>query len=190
MHKSNIFLESLNAQHSDTIFKWRSDKSIWKNFIPSEPISKEKHNIWISNNINSNKKKVFIAYKENTKIGLLKFYNFDEDKKCSFWSFYLKPGLQGKVLGALLEWKALDYFFLDLEMETLFCNVLKKNHSVIRLHKRFGFEYDENIQKLFTFNKISYELENLFLKRKTWVNNRDLLITQIRKVTERNLFKT
>ena len=190
MHKSNIFLKSLNVQHSDTIFKWRSNKSIWKNFIPPEPISKEKHDIWISNNINSKEKKVFMAYKENAKIGLLKFYNFDEDKKCSFWSFYLKPGLQGKVLGALLEWKALDYFFLDLEMKTLFCNVLKKNHSVVRLHKRFGFKYDENMQKIFTFNKISYELDNLFLNRETWVNNRNILITQIRKVSERNLFKT
>ena len=188
MHKSNIFLKSLTAQHSDIVFKWRSEKSIWKNFIPPEPITKEKHDNWLKNNINNKEKKVFIALRENQNIGLLKFYNLDEHEKCSFWSFYLKPGLQGKVLGALLEWKALDYFFLDLKMETLFCNVLKENQAVIRLHKRFGFEHDKNVQKLFTFNKITYELENFFLKRKNWLSNRESVITQIKKVTDRNLF--
>ena len=188
MHKSNIVLKSISIHDSETIFKWRSNKLIWKNFIPPKPISKIDHKVWMDTNINNIEKKVFIARYENNQIGLIKFYNFNVKEGLSFWSFYLKPGLKGKVLGALLEWRVLDFFFLDQNMKILFCNVLKENIAVTRLHKRFGFQDDERAEKVIEYHKKTYQLENLYLKRDSWLKNREKVVNQINKVMERSLF--
>ena len=82
-------------------------------------------------------------------------------------------------MGILIELKALDYFFYDHKIQTLFCYVLKKNKLVLNLHKKFGFletNYDKtfnipnNISKkdvvFFKMNKEQWNIKKKMLYKK------------------------
>ena len=47
-------------------------------------------------------------------------------------------------MGALVEWRALDYFFYDIAEKELNCLVFDENLTVINLHRRFGFQVVKN----------------------------------------------
>ena len=55
------------------------------------------------------------------------------------WAFYISQKKNFIGLGALIEFKALEFFFSIFNIKKLICLVLKSNAEVIKLHYKFGF---------------------------------------------------
>ena len=61
----------------------------------------------------------------------------DIKKSNAYWSFYISENDKILGMGAILEFKALDFFLINLDLKNkLLC--IEKNNEVIKLHKKFA----------------------------------------------------
>lgn len=183
--KSRITLRKLEQADSKTLFEWRSHPIIWKNFTDRKPPTEANHLKWIEDNISNKTKIVFIAKTDRTPVGVVKFYDFCTIKKSASWSFYLDPSLKGRGIGALIEFQALDEYFYALSQKTLRCVVFSENHTVINLHKRFGFKSDnDGTLASFPLDK-NVKVVHLKLTSQRWMNIRPKVKERLSKAVRR-----
>ena len=174
-----INLKSINSKDKKIIRNLRNEKDIRKNMFTSHLISEKEHSIWLKK-IKSQSKEIFYGiYFEDQIVGGLGLKDILK-KKQAYWSFYISNKNKVSGLGALVEYKALNFFFKFYKFLKINCFVLKKNQLVIKLHKKFGFveckttdkkmkiNYYKKVIKLELKNsdwkKISKKFENLFNK--------------------------
>ena len=172
-------VKSLNYKETKLIRNLRNEKEIRKNMFTSHVISEKEHLNWFKK-IKSQSNEIFYAiYFEDKIVGGLGLKDIVKRKQ-AYWSFYISRKNKVSGLGALVEYKALNFFFKFYKFLKINCFVLKKNQLVIKLHKKFGFveckttdkkmkiNYYKKVIKLELKNsdwkKISKKFENLFNK--------------------------
>lgn len=90
---------------------------------------------------------VYMAFKDDTPVGIVSINNINFLHKNADWAFYLNPEFLGKKgQGSLIEYHFLNFLFDNFDIEKLNCEVLSTNPSVIKLHKKFGFT-EEGIRR-------------------------------------------
>ena len=182
---SPVDLRPLEIDDGPMLFEWRSNENVWKNFATKTPPTIEKHSEWLTENINSHAKRVFIAEIIGSAVGLIKFYKQPHKNTPIFWSFYLDPDLKGKGVGALVEWRALDYFFYDIAEKELNCLVFDENLTVINLHRRFGFQVVKNSVVFEPEKTQNTKITHLTLTCQNWAKIRPSLSQQLIKVSKK-----
>ena len=183
--KSPITLKKLEQSDSKTLFEWRSHPIVWKNFTDKKPPTEGNHLKWIAENIENETKVVYIAKTDRTPVGVVKFYDFCTKKKTASWSFYLDPSLKGRGIGALIEFRALDEYFYALSQKTLRCVVFSENHTVINLHKRFGFVSDNYGKLVHIPLDKSVEVVHLKLTSQRWMSARPEVKERLSKAVKK-----
>ena len=69
----------------------------------------------------------------------------------------------------------LNYFFSNLKMNKLNCEVLEFNNKVISLHKKFGFEIEGKRKEHIIRKKIFHDIVLLGLSKKKWLSVKKLI---------------
>ena len=91
----------------------------------SHLISEKEHSIWLKK-IKSQSKEIFYGiYFEDQIVGGLGLKDILK-KKQAYWSFYISNKNKVSGLGALVEYKALNFFFKFYRFSKINCFVLKK----------------------------------------------------------------
>ena len=182
---NNIIFENIKFLDDENKFKIleiRNEEAIRKNMFNSNLITEIKHNNWLKN-IDKTSKKFFYCIKfEDKIIGGLGLNLLDEINSEFDWSFYITQKDKLFGLGSLIEFKALDYFFLNYKIKILFCYVLKKNSQVLKLHKKFGF-LETNFEKKFIMPKniLPSNVSFLCLNKDQWNIKRKLIYKKLIK---------
>lgn len=137
---SNLsFIDSnlLKIKEMKEIKEIRNQNSVRKNMFTDHIISDSEHQIWQKKLATSKDEKFFGVKYQDKIIGGLGLK--DIKKSNAYWSFYISENDKILGMGAILEFKALDFFFNKFRFKKISCYVLKKNYEVIKLHKKFGF---------------------------------------------------
>ncbi len=144
----------------------RNEKKIRQNMFTSHIISEIEHLNWLKKIKSQSNEIFYVIYFENKIVGGLGLKDIVKRQQ-AYWSFYISKESKVSGLGALVEYKALNFFFKFYKFLKINCFVLKKNQLVIKLHKKFGFvENKITDKKVLIYNK--KKIINLELKSYEW----------------------
>lgn len=128
----------------------RNQYSVRKSMYTEHEIALDEHLGWVKRLESDVRQIVFVVLVENVVSGVVSVNAIDRLHKKTDWAFYLSENVRGG-LGAALEYALINFVFEKLNMEKLNCEVIETNDSVVKLHKKFGFEEEgfrrENIEK-------------------------------------------
>jgi UDP-4-amino-4,6-dideoxy-N-acetyl-beta-L-altrosamine N-acetyltransferase len=166
------FIDCILCNKSDIleILDIRNENSIRNNMFNNKLISKEDHLNWFGKIKNSDSNKFYFIKYNNEIIGGFGLKEKNQNKNYFEWSLYISQKIKIFSLGALAEFKALNYFFSNYKVTNLFCYVLKKNTTVINLHKKFGFnevDLDKNFNLLYP-DMLLKDVIYLLLEKSRW----------------------
>ncbi len=134
----------------------RNESSIRKNMYQEKEIRSDEHEAWIAHVKSSKSIQFFAVLDINQKlIGGLSFSNIDMNNRRADWAFYLTSHVQGRGYGKALEFLALEYAFITLELNKLNCEVIGWNKAVQKLHETFGFQL-EGIRRQHVYRNEKY----------------------------------
>lgn len=118
------------------------------------------HSKWFSKIINSKNDIIYIANKNNIRIGYIKFKIFKGN--CSTISIMLNPKHQNLGFGSKLLLKSLNKISKNKNINIFYSEILKKNKISLNFFKRNGFVEVKNKKNI----KFSYNKKNYLLIRK------------------------
>lgn len=142
-----ISILEVDSQIQEKVRVLRNQENIRKYMYTDHVISEKEHKCWISSLKGNTNDLVMVVKIEEKFIGVAYFNNIDQRNRKADWGFYIKKEFQGKGMGSLIEYNMLDIAFEKMGLEKLNCAVLETNQSVIKLHKKFGFEPEGVLRK-------------------------------------------
>ena len=144
------------------IRKWMFNKKI---------ISKREHSNYISKIKREKNRDIEAIFMSKLIVG---FFQSKIFKDKLFWGFYVNKKVRKKGIGPLVEYIKINELFKT--NNALFCEVLKSNYSIIKLHKKFGF-------KEYAILKDSIKLK---LEKERWDIFRNKLLPTINYIINKN----
>jgi len=137
-----------DLQESDQmkVLEIRNQPGVRNNMYTTHEISRQEHLQWIESLKKTNGTRFFAVIFENEIIGGVSLNAINTQHGRADWAYYLSETMQGKGVGSALEFKFLDFVFLESGFQKLNCEVLAFNDKVISLHKKFGSK-EEGIRR-------------------------------------------
>jgi UDP-4-amino-4,6-dideoxy-N-acetyl-beta-L-altrosamine N-acetyltransferase len=176
---ANIKLIPLSILYLDIVLKWRNSDDVRKNMYTSRQITKEEHLAWFEAISKSMTKRYFIFELDSKPLGVIGFVDINLTSRSSSWAFYSgDTAIRG--IGSLMELTALDYAFNELKLEKLYCEVLEFNDSVIKFHKKHGFQQEGIFRKHHFDEGKFYDVHRLAIFKNDWVKCRVELVNRIK----------
>lgn len=171
-----VELASLTVEHIELVRNWRNSEFVSQFMYTDDYISPEQQMIWFENVSKDNQSIYWIILYKHQPVGLASITNIDAKNKKCFWAFYLgSKELQGVGIGAIVEFKVLEYAFDVLRMNKVCGEVLKLNERVLKLHQRFGFIVEANYRD-HIFKGGKYEdVVGVGILKKDWDNKKEQL---------------
>jgi UDP-4-amino-4,6-dideoxy-N-acetyl-beta-L-altrosamine N-acetyltransferase len=175
----NIKLIPLMKQHLDIVYEWRNREDVRKNMYTNHVISKEEHLSWFERISKDGTKKYFIFELDNKPSGVIGFVDINLLSKSSSWAFYSgDTSIRG--IGSLMEVTALDYAFNTMGLEKLYCEVLEFNDSVIKFHKKHGFQQEGIFKKQHFAEGMFWDVHRLAIFKNDWSRCRDEIVERVK----------
>jgi UDP-4-amino-4,6-dideoxy-N-acetyl-beta-L-altrosamine N-acetyltransferase len=169
---------ALTAADLERVWGWRNQSEIRRNMHNDAPISWEEHLSWFDKLLSDESRQVFI-FKQNARpIGVLNFSQ--RSQGVIEWGCYLGETDVWPGSGLLLEIAALDYAATQIELSSLYAEVLSFNQSVVRMHVFFGYQPlpdrpgQMRNDEPYVVNVFSYELDE-------WRKNRTRVLARLPK---------
>ena len=188
--KLNEILENISF-HNILIFKkneqlkllWiRNERVVRSNMFNNKIISYIDHFDWIDSLKTCLNKKFYIVKYKNKIIGGLGLKNINKISFSAEWAFYISKKSNFIGLAALLEYKAINYFFDNYKLKKLECYVMNHNSEVIKLHKKYGFLIQNNYINRNTSIKISNNCVFMLLTLINWKKIKAIFNKKILKI--------
>ncbi|MDB9957978.1 UDP-4-amino-4,6-dideoxy-N-acetyl-beta-L-altrosamine N-acetyltransferase [Oceanospirillaceae bacterium] len=167
--KNKIKLEFRVLDESDlpVILKWRNVPEVRKNMYTSHQISMDEHQAWFDRLKSDASQKYFIAQRDGIAVGVVSFSKINHKSKIAAWAFYASPTAP-RGTGSLMEYRALEYAFINLGLHKLQCEVLAFNKLVVKLHQKFSFEVEGVHRDAFYDGTSYHDIVHLGMLRHEW----------------------
>jgi UDP-4-amino-4,6-dideoxy-N-acetyl-beta-L-altrosamine N-acetyltransferase len=166
-------ISPIGQADKDTILGWRNLNRIRANMYHDHIISQPEHDTWFEQILIDKTASYFIFLYNERPVGLVSFSNISyQHGRCS-WAFYLGDTAVPRGTGSAMEFFALDYAFLTLNMRKLCCEVFEFNSNVIRLHQKFGFTVEGKLVEHHLKNGKYMDIICLAKFGTTWAVDRD-----------------
>lgn len=120
----------------------RNEHGVRSYMYSQHRISEAEHGAWIDARNSDDRTLGFIVFHRDALVGYAAIQNIDETHLRADWAFYLGAATRGSGLGREIEFRILEIAFFELNLEKLNCEVLEKNHRVIKMHEAFGFKIE------------------------------------------------
>ena len=139
----HIYLRPITYADTDLIIKWRNSDSVRKYFIYREPFTKEGHENWMKNQIETKKAFQFIVCDNESGRPIGCTYLRDYDKihnKAEYGVFIGEEGMRGKGLGKEMLNLTMSFAFCSLGLHKVYARALSDNAASINCFLACGFE--------------------------------------------------
>ncbi|RPA50719.1 UDP-4-amino-4,6-dideoxy-N-acetyl-beta-L-altrosamine N-acetyltransferase [Shewanella vesiculosa] len=164
---SDVKLLPLSSDYLDLVLEWRNMPEVRKNMYTSHVISKKEHYEWFERIKCDATKAYFIFELDGKPSGLIGFVDINHNNHSATWAFY-SGNTATRGVGSLMEVTALNYAFDNLELHKLSCEVLEFNHSVIKFHKKFGFQIEGIFKKHHFADEQYWDVYRLAIFKTDW----------------------
>lgn len=165
LENDKVILRPITEKDTNNILKWRNSKQVKKYFLMQEDLTKEQHEYWLKNIVNTGKAIQFIIVDKESMndVGTIYVRNIDKTDKNGEYGIYIgDTSCRGKGLGYFSSLLICDYCFKELKLHKLYLRVLKDNKRAISLYKKIGFK-KEGIAKEHVFHPVKGYLDVMFM---------------------------
>ena len=153
----------------------RNQDPVRMNMYNTHVIGEGEHLAWVERTINDPGTVFYAVMQRDQIVGAVSLSSWSSVNRRADWAFYLDTTIQGKGIGAALEYRFLTHVFHDLDVEKLNCEVLDFNDKVVALHKKFGFSEEGVRREHVLRGKDAHDVVLLGMTRDEWdMKKRDL----------------
>lgn len=148
---TSVYIKSITYQDTELMVKWRNSESVSKYFIYRKEFTKETHENWMKNKVETGEVVQFIIYdnENNVPIGSTYLRDIDMQELSAEYGVligeeeYRAKGIGKEVLGLTIK-----YAFKELHLKRIIARVISDNKPSLYSFLHSGFEiYDEVTQK-------------------------------------------
>lgn len=166
-------IRPIERMDKDRILQWRNSERVRRNMYTDHIISQEEHDIWFEHALVDTRASYLMFLIEEKPIGFISFTNINQLHGRCDWAFYLGENDVPLGTGFAMEFFALDYSFLSLNIRKLCSEVFAFNVGVTKLHEKFGFVHEGRFVKHFLKNENYEDIVCLAKFGSTWELERE-----------------
>jgi RimJ/RimL family protein N-acetyltransferase len=140
--EAGIYLRLMTREDTDLIVAWRNQYAVRRNFIYQEPFTRQGHESWISNMVETGKAVQMIICELDTDRPLGSVYIRDIDRqhhKAEYGIFIGEGQARGRGLGTAAAKLMLRYCFREAGLHRVYLRALADNAQAIRSYDKAGF---------------------------------------------------
>lgn len=142
LDSENIYFREISSLDTDNIIKWRNSPHVKQNFIYQKDLTREEHECWLKNKVETGKVQQFIIIEKesNNPIGSVYLRDIDYNNSKAEFGIFIgeKTGLN-KGYGTLAAKIIIKYAFNQLELNKIFLRVFEYNSYAVRSYEKAGF---------------------------------------------------
>jgi UDP-4-amino-4,6-dideoxy-N-acetyl-beta-L-altrosamine N-acetyltransferase len=168
---SVIKFKKLNIEDAKLVLDWRTSQRV-TSFMNSDLEYNLLNQIkWINDIQESKENYYWIIEINNTKVGLISLTNLDFVQKNAYWGYYIgDENFLG--FGSLVPPYFYNFVFNELNLEVLHADVFYDNTIVIKMHLKFGYNFNPLKDKVIFKNNKPILLVAMNLFKSNWNSNR------------------
>lgn len=139
---TGIYLRPMDACDTDDIVNWRNSDAVRKNFIYQEPFTRQGHEAWIKNMVNTGKVVQLMICNLSDDKALGSVYIRDIDRKhnkAEYGIFIGEASARGRGVGTAAARLMLDYCFEEEGLHKVFLRAFAHNEQAIKSYEKAGF---------------------------------------------------
>lgn len=139
---AGIYLRPMTAEDTDRIVRWRNSDGVRKNFIYQELFTRQSHEAWIRNMVETGKVVQMIICDSNSQKPFGSVYIRDIDRKhnkAEYGIFIGEEDARGRGVGTAAAKLMLKYCFLEEGLHRVFLRAFADNLQAIRSYEKAGF---------------------------------------------------
>lgn len=147
--KKGIYLRPLTYDDTDMIVAWRNQNAVRKNFIYQEPFTREGHEDWIRNMIETGRAVQMIICDLAADHPLGSVYIRDIDRrhnKAEYGIFIGEEEARGRGVGTAAAGLMLRYCFEEEKLHRIYLRVFSGNRQAIRSYEKAGFVFEGRLR--------------------------------------------
>lgn len=139
---AGIYLRLMTAEDTDLIVEWRNKDAVRKNFIYQELFTREGHENWIKNKVETGQVVQMIICDSATDRPLGSVYIRDIDRKhnkAEYGIFIGEDDARGRGVGTAAAKLMLRYCFQEEGLHRVYLRAFASNVQAIRSYEKAGF---------------------------------------------------
>lgn len=139
---TGIYLRVMAREDTDLIIKWRNSDAVRRNFIYQEPFTREGHESWIRNMIDTGKAVQMMICDSATDRALGSVYIRDIDRrhnKAEYGIFIGEYDARGRGVGTAAAGLMLRYCFMEEGLHRVYLRAFADNVQAVRSYEKAGF---------------------------------------------------
>ena len=159
---NEVTIRPITYDDTENIVKWRNSEYVNSRFIDRRLFTKESHEAWLKNYVETGKVAQFIILLDGEAVGSVYLRDIDPDKKEAEYGIFIgEESARGKGVGTKSAKLILKYAFEELNLEKIFLRVFKDNPGAVRSYEKAGFK---KIDRVDTLNIDGETLEVIFME--------------------------
>lgn len=139
---AGIYLRPMTGDDTDLIVKWRNSDAVRLNFIYQEPFTREGHESWIRNMVETGKvvQMIICETKDDTPLGSVYIRDIDRrHNKAEYGIFIGEESARGRGIGTAAASLMLEYCFREEKLHRVYLRAFASNARAIRSYEKAGF---------------------------------------------------
>lgn len=139
---AGIYLRPMTGDDTDLIVKWRNSDAVRLNFIYQEPFTREGHENWIRNMVETGKvvQMIICETKDDTPLGSVYIRDIDRrHNKAEYGIFIGEESARGRGIGTAAASLMLEYCFREEKLHRVYLRAFASNARAIRSYEKAGF---------------------------------------------------
>ncbi len=137
-----IYLRPIKPEDTDLVVKWRNSEAVRKRFIYQKLFTRQSHENWIENMVNTGKVVQMIICLTTNDLPVGSVYIRDIDPvhhKGEYGIFIGEENQRGKGIGTRAARLMMQYAFEEMKLHRLFLRVFADNTQAISSYEKAGF---------------------------------------------------
>lgn len=139
---AGIYLRPMTGNDTDLIVKWRNSDAVRLNFIYQEPFTREGHENWIRNMVDTGKvvQMIICETEDDTPLGSVYIRDIDrQHNKAEYGIFIGEESARGRGIGTAAANLMLEYCFREEKLHRVYLRAFASNARAIRSYEKAGF---------------------------------------------------
>ena len=175
-------LSNVNRECQLRVREIRNEDAIRKWMYTDHVIGVKEHLSWINNIRTDRTLIVFVILNEDDNpLGVVSVNAIDHLHKKADWAYYLTQNARGG-LGSAIEYAFINFVFDELDIQKLNCEVIERNYSVVRLHKKFLFKDEGFRRSNIIKNNERIGVHLLGLTKQDWIDGKSQVYEKYQEI--------
>ena len=138
---AEVTIRPITYDDTEDIIRWRNSDFVRSRFIDQTLFTKESHEKWLKNFVETGKVAQFIILFNEKSVGSVYLRDIDYDKKSAEYGIFIgEESARGNGVGTKSAALILQYAFEELKLEKIFLRVYKDNTGAVKSYIKVGFK--------------------------------------------------